>query len=434
MDIDSDNTMGIAADAVAPPPVCGVSNCIPGDAEGTECILYDKEKCLTNTVYNNFYDAIHWNMLKTFEQYYFNGFALWLETFFVYDNEVITLPSGEMITPNRLFNHVYNTRVVPAAGAGYFQPKSLVTNESSTHCKDINFTFHMPCTGGAGTAIATDLRIFHIALHSIKSRYFQTGDNPTRRQWSCGYFDQPQAGIGHWAQAVFGPFHYKIDNVRFPLNDKKTGKPSKNKCKDKLDENTAPFKRYQHNDGGLLSAMTMTDETGNASRFSNMYTPTACIETFNLYNPDLVPAPSSGASKEEKARQTMLSINYDKHTWRCTDRYNLHNYVETLHEYIYHKFGEYFNSYILPNVNATTLDMYAATDIPRLTVDQQKGMAFISVKPPRYGDITGTHVALILAPGVSGGTSIKRKSRKIRKSRKTKSRRGKSRKSKSHKK
>jgi hypothetical protein len=78
--------------------------------------------------------------------------------------------------------------------------------------------------------------------------------------------------------------------------------------------------------------------------------------------------------------------------------------------------------------------MYAATDIPRLTVDQQKGMAFISVKPPRYGDITGTHVALILAPGVSGGTSIKRKSRKNRKSRKTKSRKTKSRKSKSHKK
>ena len=78
--------------------------------------------------------------------------------------------------------------------------------------------------------------------------------------------------------------------------------------------------------------------------------------------------------------------------------------------------------------------MYAATDIPGLTGPDKKNMAFSSVEPPRYGDITGTPVALTLAPGVSGGTSIKRKSRKNRKSRKSKSRKTKSRKSKSHKK
>jgi hypothetical protein len=139
--------------------------------------MFDKAKCLTEEPYLPFYDDINWNTLKEFIDDGFQGF----QGFTTYFSKRIQKNSAML----DLFKKIYGDNTSITA-------KRISSDNAYTTCNDINYSFALPC----------NLRLFHIALHSKKSKYYTTNE--------CGYYPK-RTGFNE-----SGAFHYKIDNVGIP--------------------------------------------------------------------------------------------------------------------------------------------------------------------------------------------------------------------------
>lgn len=199
------------------------NKCAPEDPDGNICIENVKKAddfCLTDKYDEEFYHSIDWTSLHEDRVKIFSDFSLALTKHFLYND-----------SHNDLFEQVYEQKVKEADG-GYFKLENLVKDDA---CKDINFSFKIRCHP---TAINRDTRIFHIAMHSAKSKKYidSNKDNEPKRgeseKYSCGWYP---AGL---KPRRSGAFHYKIDNLRILTSTAK-------KCLDIFSEEYAPFKRYK---------------------------------------------------------------------------------------------------------------------------------------------------------------------------------------------
>ena len=314
-------------------PLCD-NPCAPYDEYDKPCpglpIDY-YNNCKTDFDYSNFYNVIDWNKLYSDKDIIMCGFSDYL-TLMLIDNEYFgnlfatvynQVPDYGRQRLDILKAHVRNFPTMspsrisnPNEALDYFKPRSITSDKGL--CGDINFSFTINCVdSGAGQH---ELRIFHIALHSARSKkYDMVIDGITTRSqknYTCGWYQNTDPD-GYDS----GPFHYKIDNVINRDSNTKTA------CNSNLPEEKAPFKKIIYDSYGSFYPM------GQQEVFLNLDNDRTCNETLA---DELAKNPQGKKSKTKRY---------------TVPRSFLNDQVNSLHRDICNFFIIFWNTKVLPNVS-----------------------------------------------------------------------------------
>lgn len=186
--------------------LCELNECIPSvynDEEEREihCNTYKRSACFEPSETDaEFYRAIgNWNILKDNINTFMNSFKNLLNEKYSNNEEGF----------KDLFNGLYSFSEINEKEE-VFKTSNIVKGDNFVKCGDINYAFSISCMGkDLKRAIGKEYRIFHIALHSEKSKYESLSrDNiVTRSMWSCAYYKKSNSD-----DQGTGALHYKIDN------------------------------------------------------------------------------------------------------------------------------------------------------------------------------------------------------------------------------
>jgi hypothetical protein len=179
-----------------------------------------------------FYNSLDWNKLTAISDQMMNQFMEHLNRLYFSNHSKF----------QDLLKSVFPNIVARGAAPNYlFRKVENLVNEQNRKCNDINFSFHIECQTDAGAVndkTTHTIRIFHIAIHSEKPKYFELnkpGQAITRSMYTCGFFPKSATDSG----IDFGSFHYKIDNYALPK------KINSSNCKSKIEEMKCPFKKME---------------------------------------------------------------------------------------------------------------------------------------------------------------------------------------------
>ena len=295
--------------------ICDKNACLPFQygKNGTEipCKKYKPANCFTEAGYEDFYNGINWDILKTNADVYFYGFGKYCWEQFSDNPEY-------MARFSRVYASYDFTKSIGAFGM-FSQINSLV-NKDTDYCGDINYSFAIR-TSPLSSKNTAHLRIFHIALHSPKPKLVQIGQRRGDPA-NCAYFPKP-AEDGAMKEAGSGPFHYKIDSLCSPPTNSGSGE----KCKFLLlKEDKAPFKEFNYNH----------EFTTNNDDFQNITTAASMLD-------DALSQHECKLCKISPTRETLPNIL-------------------ALHNLIYNMFVEYFNTAILPGIRRDGAGLGAMDD------------------------------------------------------------------------
>ncbi len=218
--------------------LCKLSNCIPHTYDESNqqhvCTEYDPKRCFgVRKKDMPFYESINWDMLTSMANQFMNDFMVQLNAWYNTNHENF----------QDIVKNVYPNIVARGASPNtlFIKVENLV-KEQSRKCNDFNFAFRIECqsdTGAISDKSSHTFRLFHIAVHPEKPKYFQI-EKPdhviTRSMFTCGFF--PKNHEDTESECGSGSFHYKIDNYVLP---NKLNSPN---CNKKLDENKCPFKSF----------------------------------------------------------------------------------------------------------------------------------------------------------------------------------------------
>ena len=171
------------------------------------CTNYDEPNCRLAGNYAEFYRRINWDELKNRADDLFQGFGTYCFK---------ELKELSPIVLNR-FRDIYPES--DFRGDKMFKTIKAISSDNSKYCKDIIYSFRIPCGDGNHTT-----SVFHIALHSEMSHFkgltrLRSGMGDVA---NCGYIDKKKP-VRQGCEDGFGAFHYKIDSVRcLPANVRKT--------------------------------------------------------------------------------------------------------------------------------------------------------------------------------------------------------------------
>lgn len=228
--------------------LCKKSKCIPyifdDSVEGERpCRNYDTNQCFEPAHDDmNFYRSINWEGLSAIMDREMNNFMIHLNNLFKTD------ASGF----KSLVLSVYPDIIARINDNELFFKVSDLVSKTNKKCNDNNYSFGIECqkdneptseaipkTSRSAVKPAQGIRLFHIAVHSEKPKYFDidNGGVVTRSMHTCGYFPKT---AGSTSDTGSGAFHYKIDN--YGLLDPSKSINGKN-CETKIDENNCPFKK-----------------------------------------------------------------------------------------------------------------------------------------------------------------------------------------------
>ena len=240
MDMDARET-AVVTDEVE--DLCSSNKCLPtqfnADGDEVACESFIPANCLIDGPYSTFYNGVNWDTLKSTAEEFFKGFGNYCWDTFIKDEDYRN--AFIKIFPQYQFTSTQNTY-------GMFSNLINLAGNNGKYCKDVNYAFTIPC-GDKGK----HLRIFHIALHSKKSKFLGETKLRSSTKGNCGYYDRPPAvmvgkdpGDGDIGGGDgSGPFHYKIDNVAHPMPANSAN------CQAKFNEEKAPFKQFNYNDVDL---------------------------------------------------------------------------------------------------------------------------------------------------------------------------------------
>lgn len=300
--------------------------CVPFDENKVPCPERDYyNDCKTDWNYSNFYNIIDWDKLFFFSREIMCGFADYLTLMLIENQDFGNLfqevynqvPVYGTQRLDILKTHVGNFPTMspsrisnPNDALDYFDPKSITTDQG--YCGDINFSFAINCKDN--TPSTYKLRIFHIALHSARSKKYDMviDEIATRSQkkYTCGWYQNTNPG-GYDS----GPFHYKIDNVIAGRGD------SKASCDSNLPEDKCPFKKIIYDSDGSFYPMEQLEV------FENLDNGRTCTETHE-------------ANRASKSKSKKLTVPSEL----------LYNQVNPLHREIFKLFIIFWNTKVLPNV------------------------------------------------------------------------------------
>lgn len=323
--------------------------CVPEDENNKPCPERDYYKdCKTDWDYSNFYSIIDWNKLFFFSRNIMCGFADYLTLMLIENQDFGNLfqvvynqvPAYGQQDLERLKTYVENfptmspSRISNPNGAlDYFDPKSITSDGG--YCRDINFSFAINCNNS--TPSTFKLRIFHIALHSARSKKYDMAIDgiATRsekdKMYTCGWYQNTNPPD----EFDSGPFHYKIDNVNAGRADTKAA------CESNLPEDKCPFKKIIYDSYGSFYPMHQQLEV-----FENLDNDRTCTETH-------------AATPKSKSKNQKWTV----------PREFLYNQVNSLHKEICNLFIIFWNTRVLPNV-------YKAVDtMPDIEMDSDQGVA-----------------------------------------------------------
>jgi hypothetical protein len=206
------------------------------------------------------------------------------------------------------FPMVAPSRIEHPNGDGFidfFNPTDMYKTKTND-CQDINFHFAINCKDD--TLSTYKLRIFHIAIHSARSKKYEVAadgvETRNQKKYACGWY--PNNGDG----TSSGAFHYKIDNVKNRDGDSKTA------CDSNLPEDKSPFKKFIYDQQGNFQLM------GDTEKFENLDNNRTCSETLATNPPE----------KKSKTKRYTVSQEF------------LNNEVNTLHRVICNLFIRFWNS------------------------------------------------------------------------------------------
>jgi hypothetical protein len=290
--------------------LCKKSNCIPHMFDDTgntiRCDNYDINQCFEPTHDDmKFFRVIDWDKLNSIMKDEMNNFMNHLNNLFKTDSFGF----------KSLVLSVYPGIIARINGNELFFKVTDLVSGNNKKCNDINYSFSIECqfdntvpppstassVSKSTTQPTQGFRLFHIAVHSEKPKYFSidNGGGPiTRSMYTCGYFPKPTSTSTPSSGTESGAFHYKIDNYGLLESQKKINRTS---CDTKLDENKCPFKKFV--------------PSGTTGRF--MHRKSESFENLNF--------------------QSNFDINRQI------------NFIK-LHSFIYEEFVKFWNNTILPNV------------------------------------------------------------------------------------
>ena len=211
--------------------LCELNECIPSvyndEKREIRCNTYNSLACFEPSETDvKFYRAIgNWNILKDNIDTFMDRFKTLLNEKYTNNEEGF----------KDLFNGLYS--FTEREKEEVFKTSNIVKGDNFVKCGDINYAFSISCRKDSKTIIGKEYRIFHIALHSEKSKYESLSrDNiVTRSMWSCAYYKKSNSD-----DQGTGALHYKIDNQ---IGVEKAN--SKN-CPKKNNEVECPFKLFKN--------------------------------------------------------------------------------------------------------------------------------------------------------------------------------------------
>lgn len=230
--------------------LCKQSNCIPyifdDSVEGERpCRNYDTNQCFEPAHDDmNFYRSINWEGLSAIMEREMNNFMIHLNNLFKTD--ALGFKSLVLSIYPDIIARIHDNEL-------FFKVGDLVS-KTKKKCNDNNYSFSIECqkdnepnseaipkTSRSAAKPAQGIRLFHIAVHSEKPKYFNidNGGVVTRSMHTCGYFPKT-AGSTTSSDTGSGAFHYKIDN--YGLLDPSKSINGKN-CETKIDDTLCPFKK-----------------------------------------------------------------------------------------------------------------------------------------------------------------------------------------------
>lgn len=373
--------------------------CVPYDENGLECEPKDYDNnCFTDTPYRDFYNAINWDYLHSNKQLIMNGFSDLLTL------NLIEHENNNYFDPDLkvLFESVYNQ--IPAFGErdfnnlkkyvdnfpevnpsrsqslspplDYFKPTDIAT--LNQFCNDINFHFSVKCAGAGTGTRSRDLRIFHIAIHSARSKIYEIENNGiqlrSESNRACGWYQRaPGDTIGP------GAFHYKIDNVKDRISE------SANNCM-ALSQDKTPYKRLIHSSDGRFENMDPNEQ------FQNLINEGTCAEMLT----QIIDQLTSTRDKEKKKKATSKKRKYKD---GVVNQVFLETEVQSLHRIICNLFIDFWNRKVQPYVQSVALPA-------AVPMDQES---------PVPGSVNGSVDADRMVLGDYGGNKNKLKRRKTKK-------------------
>ena len=233
--------------------LCSLSECIPdtyisGINQRRNCGNYNRDACNTSDPYeNDFYRLINWKDLHSNAPDFMDHFKERLNDMFIDNRDNF----GDIV--RNVFPQIQTL------GNNLIIKLDIIGKQNNAFCNDINYSFSILCQGTDGRRSSTDkpYRLFHIALHSKRSKYYNaapSGRTATRSQWTCGYYPKctPEEINEHRDKhcvnlQASGPLHYKIDNYDTITEP---GDLTVKKCNNKIDEYECPFKQFILEPGG----------------------------------------------------------------------------------------------------------------------------------------------------------------------------------------
>jgi len=216
--------------------LCKLSHCIPYTYDESykqyNCVEYKPESCYgIKETDVPFYNSINWERLTSMGNQVMNDFMVQLNAMYQANHENF----------QNVVKTVYPNIVARGASPNYlFIKVENLVKDQNRKCNDFNFAFRIECQTDAGNVndkATHTIRLFHIAIHPEKPKYFQiekADQAITRSMFTCGFFPKKEGDL----ESESGSFHYKIDNYVLPI------KVNSANCNKKLEENSCPFKPF----------------------------------------------------------------------------------------------------------------------------------------------------------------------------------------------